>query len=60
MKNIDEWTCPKCGRKVRESPTCPQCGYEITYGSKPLKILGSLISLAIIALILWKLITYFR
>ncbi len=60
MKGVDEWICPKCGRKVREILTCPQCGYEITYGSKPTKILGSLISLAIIALILWKLITYFR
>ncbi|MFQ5974959.1 MAG: hypothetical protein ACE5J5_01400 [Candidatus Hydrothermarchaeales archaeon] len=60
MKGVDEWTCPKCGRIVKESLTCPQCGYEIKYGSKWTKIIGILISLAIIAFVVWKLLAYFR
>ncbi len=60
MKRIDQWTCPKSGRIVKEVLICPQCGYEIKYGSKWAKIIGTLITLAIIALIVSKLLAYFR
>ncbi|MFQ5888255.1 MAG: hypothetical protein ACE5HY_06115 [Candidatus Hydrothermarchaeales archaeon] len=60
MKGVDEWTCPKCGRIVRETISCPQCGFEIKYGSSWAKILGMLIALGVIALIIWKLFTFFK